>query len=463
MTVFRNVPLDQLKPGMTAEARRVCLADDFYVFANASGNLNPLHLPREDGDGDGLPEAVAPSMWVAALISSVLGNQLPGPGTLYCAQTLRFVGRAHAGDELLARVEVTRVDPDGLVTLRTGVSHLDGAPVVEGEAEVKAPLEPQTFHADDIPGLTVRRHAHFDALLARAEPLDPIPTAVVAPEGPHALGGALLGRDHTLITPILVGDEAAIRAAAAELEADLHGCEIVHEPDHAAAARRAVALVHEGRARALMKGRLHTDLMLSAIVKREGGLRTARRLSHVFVMDVPGLPHLLMISDAAINIAPDLETKVDITQNAIDLAHALGLAEPKVGVLSAVETVNPKIPSTLDAAALAKMSERGQITGGLVDGPLAMDNAIDLAAARSKGIRSAVAGRAEILIVPNLESGNMLAKELTFVAHAEAGGIVIGAQVPIILTSRADDDKARLASCAVAALYAAHGRRIGGR
>jgi phosphate butyryltransferase len=460
MTVFRNVPLDQLKPGMEAEARRVCLADDFYVFANASGNLNPLHLPREDGDGDGLPEAVAPSMWVAALISSVLGNQLPGPGTLYCAQSLRFVGRATAGDELVARVKVRTVAPSGLVTLETVVCHTDGTPVVEGEAEVQAPTRPQTFHADDIPGLTVQRHAHFDALIERAEPLDPIPTAVVAPEGPNSLGGALLGRDHTLITPILVGDEAAICKAAEEMEADIAGLEIVHEPDHAAAARRAVALVHEGRARALMKGRLHTDVLLSAIVKREGGLRTARRLSHVFVMDVPGLPHLLMISDAAINITPDLETKVDITQNAIDLARALGMEEPKVGVLSAVETVNPKIPSTLDAAALAKMSERGQITGGIVDGPLAMDNAIDLAAARTKGIHSAVAGRAEILIVPNLESGNMLAKELTFVAHAEAGGIVIGAQVPIILTSRADDDKARLASCAVAALYAAHGARI---
>ena len=460
MTVFTNVPLDQLRPGMEAETRRVCLADDFYVFANASGNLNPLHLPREDGDGDGIPEAVAPSMWVAALISSVLGNQLPGPGTLYCAQSLRFVGRAHAGDELIATVTVTEVGDDGVVTLATRVCHTDGTVVVEGEAEVKAPLKPQTFHADDIPGLTVQRHAHFDALIERSEALDPIPTAVVAPEGQNSLGGALLGGEHTLITPILVGDADAIRKAADEMGADISDLEIVHEPDHAAAARRAVALVHEGRARALMKGRLHTDVMLSAIVKREGGLRTARRLSHVFVMDVPGLPHLLMISDAAINITPDLETKVDITQNAIDLAHALGIAEPKVGILSAVETVNPRIPSTLDAAALAKMSERGQITGALVDGPLAMDNAIDLAAARTKGITSAVAGRAEILIVPNLESGNMLAKELTFVAHAEAGGIVIGAQVPIILTSRADDDKARLASCAIAALYAARGRSL---
>jgi phosphate butyryltransferase len=214
-------------------------------------------------------------------------------------------------------------------------------------------------------------------------------------------------------------------------------------------------LVREKQAQALMKGHLHTDVFLGEILKRETGLRAGRRLSHVFVMDVPGLEHLLLVTDAAINIAPDLQTKADIIQNAIDLAHSLGIEEPKVGVLSAVETVNPAIPSTLDAAILSKMADRGQITGGLVDGPLAMDNAIDLGAAATKGIRSLVAGRAEILVVPNMEAGNMLAKELTFLAHAEAGGVVMGAKCPVILTSRSDDDKARLASCAVAALHAA--------
>ena len=455
MTMFHNVPFDKLQVGMEAEARRICRADDFYVFANASGNLNPMHLPRIDGDGDGVPEAVAPSMWTAALISAVLGNQLPGPGTLYKTQSLRFHGRAHAGDELVIRARVAAVGEGRSVTLETRVEHLDGRLVVEGEAEVTAPERALSFDLDDVPGLTVQRHAHFDALLARAEPLDPIPTSVVSPEGPNSLGGAILGWKHTLITPILVGDAAKIRAAAQELGEDISGLELIDEPDHALAAAKAVELVHEGRARAVMKGRLHTDVLLGAIVKREGGLRTGRRLSHVFVMDVPGLNHLLMISDAAINITPDLETKVDIVQNAVDLAHALGIEQPKVGVLSAVETVNPKIPSTLEAAALAKMADRGQIKGALVDGPLAMDNAIDMEAARTKGIHSAVAGSAEILIVPNLESGNMLAKELTFLAHAEAGGIVLGAKVPVILTSRADDDKARLASCAVAALYAA--------
>ncbi|MFU8779037.1 MAG: bifunctional enoyl-CoA hydratase/phosphate acetyltransferase, partial [Roseovarius sp.] len=284
-------------------------------------------------------------------------------------------------------------------------------------------------------------------------------TAVVCPEEPNSLGGALLARAHTLIAPVLIGDPVRIAAAAQELGADLAGIEIIAEPDPEAAARRAVALVQAGRAGAVMKGHLHTDQLLRAVLDKAAGLRTGRRLSHVFVMDVPGLAHLLLVTDAAINIAPDLRAKMDIVQNAIDLALSLGIELPKVGVLSAVETVNPDLPSSIDAALLSKMAERGQITGGLVDGPLAMDNAVDLAAARTKGLSSAVAGRADILVVPNLDAGNMLAKQLTYLSHAEAAGVVLGARVPIILNSRADDDMARLASCAVAALH--HARLTG--
>jgi phosphate butyryltransferase len=454
MTIFTNTPYDAIEVGMQASIDRLCIADDLYVFANSSGNLNPMHLPREDGDGDGLPEAVAPSAWLGALISGVLGNQLPGPGTLYRDQTLRFIGRAHAGDKLTAVVRVVEKLPDNLVRFETWVDGPNGR-IAEGEARVIAPEAAQSFDAHDVPGLTVQSHVHFDRLIERAEPLPPIPTSVVAPETADALMGAMLGRDHTLIDPILVGCAKKIAAAAEECGCDISGLEIIDIPDHRAAALKSVALVHEGRARAVMKGHLHTDQLLHAILKKDGGLRTNRRLSHVFVMDVPGLDHLLFVTDAAINIAPDLECKVSIVQNAIDLAIGLGVAEPKVGILSAVETVTASIPSTLDAAILSKMADRGQITGGLVDGPLAMDNAVDLEAARTKGLKGLVAGRAEILVAPNLESGNMLAKELTFLAHAEAGGIVMGAQVPIILTSRADDDKARLASCAIAALYAA--------
>jgi phosphotransacetylase/acyl dehydratase len=454
MTRLSNTPYDALRVGMEARYERICMVDDLYVFANASGNLNPLHLPKEDGDCDGTPEALAPSLWLGALISAVLGNRLPGPGTLYQSQTLKFLGRAYTGDKVVAKVRVLEKLPGSVVRFKTWVERADGMLLVEGEAEVIAPQKQQSFEAADVPGLTVRDHEHFDRLLELARPLPPIPTSIVAPETAVALAGAILAAEQTLIVPILIGCQAKIEAAAAQINADLSGYEIINVPDHDAAAARAVALVHEGRARAVMKGDLHTDQLLRAILKREGGLRTSRRLSHVFVMDVPGLEHLLLVTDAAINIAPDLQTKVDIVQNAIYLALALGITEPKVGVLSAVETVTPSIPSTLDAAILSKMAERGQIKGGLVDGPLAMDNAVDLNAARTKGLTSLVAGRANILLAPNLEAGNMIAKELTFLAHAQAGGLVMGAQVPVILTSRADDDKSRLASCAVAALYA---------
>ena len=446
---------DDLEIGMEAQVTRLCRDEDLIVFAHSSGNMNSLHLPDLDGDGDGSPESVAPGMWVASLISAVLGNILPGPGTVYRAQSLRFVGRAQAGETLTARIRLTGKEEGRVVRFATWVENAAGARVVEGEAEVIAPETRSTVDPSAVPGLMVQRHLHFDRLLAQAEPLAAIRTAVVAPEAPDALAGAVLGAQHTLIDPILIGDLDKMRAAADADGIDLSPYDLIAASSHKHAAAQAVAMVHEGTAQAIMKGHLHTDVLLSEIVKRDGGLRTGRRLSHVFVMDVPGLDHLLLITDAAINIAPDLMTKADITQNAIDLARAIGIETPRVAVLSAVETVNPAIPSTIDAAALTQMAARGQIKGGLVDGPLAMDNAIDLGAARTKGVTSEVAGRAEVLVVPNLEAGNMVAKELTFLAHAEAGGLVMGAKCPIILTSRADDDKARLASCAVAALYAA--------
>ena len=454
MTVFQNVPFDQLEIGMEAETRRLCVADDLYVFAHASGNLNPMHLPHEDGDKDGKPEAVAPSFWVGSLISSVLGNRLPGPGTLYKSQSLRFLGRAHAGDELVARVKLIRKENDRCAIFHTTVSLADGTLLVDGEAEVIAPDKKDSFDAHDVPGLTVESHRHFDKLLEMAEPLPAIRTAIVAPEDVNSLRGALLAAEHTIIIPILIGNQDKITRTAQENGLSLDGIEIIHCTNHTEASQIAVNMIHEKRAAAIMKGHLHTDDLLRPILRSNGGLKTGRRISHIFVMDVPGLPHVLMVTDAAINIAPDLPTKVDIVQNAIDLAQSLGIKLPKVGILSAVETVNPKIPSTLDAAALSKMAERGQITGGIVDGPLAMDNAVSLAAARTKGLKSLVAGCAEILVVPNLESGNMLAKELSFIAHAEAAGVVMGASCPIILNSRSDSDKSRLASCAVAALHA---------
>lgn len=449
---LQSVPYDALEVGMEASDTRLCRADDLYIFANASGNHNPLHMPTLDGDGDGAPEAVAPGMWVASLISAVLGNKLPGPGTLYRGQTLRFVGQASAGESLTARIRLVAKEADRVVRFETWVENQAGERIVEGEADVIAPAEAREHALDEAPGLTVRRHAHFDRLLEAAEPLPAIRTAVVAPEERESLIGPLLAAEHTLIEPVLIGDKDKIAAEAREHDLNIASFELLHEPDHHAAAARAVAMVHDGAVAAVMKGHLHTDVLLGQVVKRDGGLRTGRRISHAFVLDVPGLDHPLMITDAAINIAPDLKTKADIVQNAIDLAVALGVENPRVGVLSAVETVNPAIPSTLDAAILSKMAERGQITGGVVDGPLAMDNAVDLGAARTKGIHSTVAGQAQILVAPNLDAGNMIAKQLTFLAHAEAGGLVLGCKCPIILTSRADSAKARLASCALAAL-----------
>lgn len=298
-------------------------------------------------------------------------------------------------------------------------------------------------------------HGWSLGLLARCEGLAPAATAVAHPCDATALRAAIDAAAKGLIEPVLVGPEARIRALAETLDLDISRFRLEATPHSHASAARAVALVRAGEARMLMKGSLHTDELMAEVMARDTGLRTGRRISHVYIMDVPRYPRALLITDAAINIAPTLEDKRDITQNAIDLARVLGIVDPKVAILSAVETVNSKIQSTLDAAALCKMADRGQITGGVLDGPLAFDNAISPAAAAEKGIVSKVAGRADILVVPDLVSGNILAKQLTFLSGADAAGVVVGARVPIVLTSRADSEAARIASCAVAVLMAA--------
>ena len=447
-----NRTYGEMQVGDVAELRRLITADDLYVFAVASGNTNPMHLQDSDLDGNGVAERVAPGMFVASLISAVLGTKLPGPGTLYRRQVLDFHARAVAGDEVIVRAEVL-AKADGIVRLKTEVRRVfDDVVILTGEAEVLAPTE--KFDRDDIevPGLIVQRHRHFEALLERARPLAALPTAVVCPDEANSLGGALLAAKESIILPILIGSETAIRKAAADMGADLAGIEVIDVAGDAGAAERACALVHEGRAAAVMKGHLHTDDLLRAMLDKTNGLRIGRRFTHVFVMDVPGQPEPIFVTDAAINIAPDLPTKMDICQNAIDLARSLGM-DPRVGVLSAVETINPAIQSSIDAALLSKMADRGQITGGQVEGPLAMDNAIDMGAARTKGLTGNVAGRANILVVPGLDAGNMLAKQLSFMSHAEGAGLVLGAKVPVILNSRSDSPMSRLASCAVAAIH----------
>jgi phosphotransacetylase len=298
----------------------------------------------------------------------------------------------------------------------------------------------------------------YERLLGRCKNLDPVPTAVAHPCEATALSGAVEAYQQGLIVPLLVGPAASIAKTAASAGIDLKNLEIIDVPHSHAAAEKAVALIREGRAEILMKGSLHTDELMAAVVSRDGGLRTGRRISHVFLMDVPTYHKALLITDGAINIAPTLEDKVDICQNAIDLAVALGLERPKVAILAAVETVTSKMPATIDAAALCKMADRGQIKNGILDGPLAFDNAISKEAAETKGIQSPVAGDPDILLAPDLEAGNMLAKQLSFLAKADSAGMVLGARVPIILTSRADSVRSRIASCAVAVLVA-HARR----
>ena len=436
--------------GEAAELTRTVSRDDVALFAALSGDYNPTH----QGDGE---DITAHSMLAATLFSNLLGTRLPGAGTVYVEQGLSFTATVHVGDVLTASITVTDKEETGhLVRLDCRCVNQRGQEVLAGRAVVRAPAEHQSWPMAARVHAQLDRHPHYDRLIARTASMRPIPCAVAHPCDDASLEGVLDAARHGIIAPILVGPSARITAVAAEHGFDLGGIELVDTPHSHASAATAVELVRTGKAQLLMKGSLHTDELMGAVVAKDTGLRTGRRISHVFIMDVSTYPVPLFITDAAINIAPDLPTKVDIIQNVIDLHHGLGLGVPRVAILSAVETVNPKLPGTLDAAALCKMADRGQITGGLLDGPLALDNAISPEAARIKGIRSEVAGQAQVLVVPDLEAGNMLAKNLSFLAGADAAGIVIGARVPIVLTSRADSARTRLASCAVAALYAEH-------
>ncbi len=409
-SAVRNTTWAELKVGDSATIERTCSVQDLILFAHVSGNLNPLMLPSVQGAPE-TTEPMAPSMWVGSLVSAVLGNILPGPGTLYRSQDLRFLGRVHVGERLTVTVvcREKRAEPVAVFDTRIvnpvgQIVNPVGQIVCDGAAEVEAPTVTRITEARDLPAMIVDAVDHFGALLEKAAQLPPLKAAVVCPVDHNSLGGALISAERGLIEPILVGDPERIRAAAKALGKDISRYTIEPVADPHEAAARAVAMVREGKADAVMKGDIHSDVLLAEVVKKDGGLRGHRRISHVFALDVPTLDEIVYVSDAAINIAPDLMTKVDIVQNAVDLARACGLEQPRVGVLSAVETINPAIPSTLDAAVLSKMADRGQIRGAFVDGPLAMDNAIDVEAARTKGIASLVAGHANVLIVPESSS-----------------------------------------------------------
>ncbi|SNX72404.1 phosphate acetyltransferase/phosphate butyryltransferase [Cereibacter ovatus] len=456
ITTVENRTLQELSIGDSAEVDRVLTQEDIELFAVMSGDVNPAHLDPAYAEETGFHHVIAHGMWGGALISAVLGTRLPGPGTIYLGQSLRFRRPVSPGDRITVRVTVREKDMESAkVTLDCVCQNQKGEIVISGEALVLAPREKVCRPVSHLP--EVRLHtpgARFSGLIQAARAFPPMPTAVVHPCDDLSLLGAIQAEAAGIIAPWWVGPKAKILATAAAASVTLDEARIIDAPHSHAAAEIAVDLVRDGRAAALMKGKLHTDELLSAVLCRDKGLRTERRLSHVFALDVPGMDRLLFITDAAINIAPDLETMRDIVQNAIDLVRALGIDCPRTALLSAVETVTGKIPSTLLAASICKMHDRGQIVGGMVDGPLAYDNAISVEAAVAKGIRSDVAGRADILVAPNLESGNMIAKQLIHLGGAEAAGLVIGARVPIILTSRADSASARLTSAALARLQA---------
>jgi phosphate acetyltransferase len=458
MQFIENRTFDEIAVGDSADLTRTLRAEDIKLFAGMSGEVNPRHVDADFARSDMFHHVLSHGMWGGALIAAVLGTELPGPGTVYLSQELRFGRAVGLGDTITVRVTVTGKSADhNRVTLDCLCTNQKGETVIEGRACVTAPTEKMRRPRVALPKVHLhRRGARFEALIAATADLAPVRTAVVHPCDALSLKGALEADGKDMIVPVLVGPRARIEAAASEIGRDLAGVEIIDVPHSHAAAEMAVTLARAGEVHMLMKGKIHTDELLEPMLDKATGLRTERRMSHVFALDVPHYPKPLLISDAAINIAPDLNAKRDIVQNAVDLAQALGTACPKVALLSAVETVTPSIPSTLDAAALCKMAGRGQITGGLLDGPLAFDNAVSKSAAEAKGIDSEVAGDADILIVPDLESGNMVAKQLIYLAGADAAGVMLGARIPIVLTSRADGVLSRLASTAIAQLFVHH-------
>jgi phosphate acetyltransferase len=457
---MKNMTFGEIEVGASATFSHTVTQPSLELLALVSGDLDPFYIQRAG------PESMRDSNTVegsaaAALISIALGAKLPGPGMRIRKQSLSFQGALSTGDMLTATVVVKeKREENSEIELDCRCTNQDGFELAGGNVVVTAPRLSITY--DDItpPQISVRRGDAFIKFLKACENIAPVSCAIAHPCDRDSLLGLIEAAKRGIIQPILVGPQERIREVAAAAGIDIDPYRIVAVPHSHAAAQKAVELARTGEVDSLMKGSLHTDELMGAVVKSETGLRTGRRISHVFVMDVPAYPRPLFITDAAINISPSMEDKAGIIQNAVDLAHMLGIERPRVAILSAVETINSKMTSTLDAAALCKMADRGQITGAILDGPLAFDNAVSHAAAQTKGIVSPVAGQADILLVPDLEAGNMLAKQLSYLAGAEGAGIVLGARVPIALTSRSDSVRARLASTAVMALAAgASGRR----
>ncbi|GAB4213019.1 MAG: bifunctional enoyl-CoA hydratase/phosphate acetyltransferase [Rhodoferax sp.] len=458
--LIENYTFDEIQIGQSARLLRTLTVADIEAFAAVSGDTNPAHLNPEYAADTLFHGIIAHGMWSGALISALLGTQFPGPGTIYQDQALHFARPVRVGDTLTVSVTVVRKDAEhNSIELDCQVVNQKGVCVLSGMARVVAPTTKVRLPRVDAPRIQIfDPQTRFKNLLAMADGLEAIRCAVIHPCDEGSLSGAMDSTRYGLIQPVLIGPEVRIRHVAEKAGIDLTGAEIISVPHSHAAADKAAELAAAGQVEMLMKGSLHTDEMIHAVLS-QASLRTGRRMSHAFRFDVPMYHKPLLITDAALNINPNLTEKVDIIQNAIDFARIMGVKEPKVAILSAVETVNPNIPSTLDAAALCKMADRGQITGGVLDGPLAFDNAISAAAAEIKHIDTPVAGHADILAVPDLESGNMLAKQLEYLAGASGSGIVLGARIPIALTSRAEGPANRVASALLCVMAAHNARR----
>ncbi len=450
---IENRTFDELKIGDTASISRTLTEKDIELFAIMSGDVNPAHVDEEFAQSDMFHKIIAHGMWGGALISTVLGTQLPGPGAIYLGQSLRFRRPVGLGDTIVVSVKVSEMEAEKhRVTLDCQAVNQRGEVVISGTAEVIAPMEKISRERVSLPEVRLlEKGRHYRQLVEMSRGLYPILTAVVHPVDAASLLAAFEAAEENLIIPVFVGPERKIRGAAEKAQIDISQFDKDYTEHSHQAAERAVAMARECKVEALMKGSLPCDELMH-FVDAPQGLRTARRMSHVSDMEVPGFPRPLFITDTALNVSPTVMDKRDIVQNAIALAHAVGLLEPKVAILSAQEAVTPRLPSSFDAAVLCKMADRRQITGGVLDGPMGYDVAISETAAKNKKIVSPVAGKADILVMPDLEAGTMLVKQLEYMADAQSAGILVGARVPVIMSVRTEHKMARLGSCALALL-----------
>jgi len=455
---IENRTYDEIKVGDSATLTRTLRPEDIQLFAIMSGDVNPAHVDPEYAHSSMFHEVIAHGMWGGALISTVLGTEFPGPGTIYIGQTLRFSRPVKVGDTITVKVTCKqKFDHNKHMIFECLCTNQDGLKVIAGEAEVLAPTEKVKRERVELPEFTISdRWARYKKLLARAKGL-PGATAVFAqPIHPESLQSAVAASESGILRPVLVGPEKEMREVAAQNAIDLKRCRLIDVPHARAAVARAIEMARSGDADILVQGDIPTHEFLVPLIGPEGLSTLRRRLSHVLYIDVPSYPRPIIISDMMVNIEPTLEHKVEIVQNAIDFAHMMGIPEPKVAILAGIDTVTPKMRTTLDAAALCKMADRGQITGAVVDGPLGIDNAISIVAARNAHLKSAVAGQADVLIAPDLEAGNMLAKQLEHLSDAISGGVVLGGKVPIVLANRNDSIESRVASLVLSLLVANH-------